>query len=187
MPHSRRFADGRWPMQEGPMKRRNNVYVGATLVTLVVLLTAAQLMLQTRTAAQGIQAGVYQIDPMWPKQLPNHWVFGSVVGLAVDSRDHVWVVHRGKASIDPNLGAMMSYPRRRPRDAAAQHQPVRRALSLSSAAPKLRRSSSLTPKEMWSDIGVLPAPDSSGRLPCTASPWTGKTTCGSPATTETPF
>ena len=92
------------------MKRSSNVYVGVSLVTLVVVLTGLQLMLQTRTAAQGIQAGVYQMEPLWPKPLPNHWVFGSVVGLAVDSRDHVWVVHRGKASIDPNLGAMMIYP-----------------------------------------------------------------------------
>ena len=57
------------------MKRRSSVYVGATVVTLVVLLTAIQIMIEIKTTAQGIQAGVYQIDPMWPKQLPNHWVF----------------------------------------------------------------------------------------------------------------
>ena len=97
------------------MKRTRSVYVGVSLVALVVVLTGLQLMLQTKTTAQGIQAGVYQVDPLWPKPLPNHWVFGSVVGLAVDSRDHVWVVHRGKASIDPNLGAMMVYPPERRR------------------------------------------------------------------------
>jgi hypothetical protein len=89
---------------------RKRVYVGASVITLVVVLTAVQLMLQTRATAQGTQAGVYESAPFWPKQLPNHWVFGSVVGLAVDSRDHIWVVHRGKATIDPNLGAMMAYP-----------------------------------------------------------------------------
>jgi DNA-binding beta-propeller fold protein YncE len=92
------------------MNRRRSVYVGVSAITLVVALTAVQLMLQTKATAQGIQAGVYESSPFWPKPLPNHWVFGSVVGLAVDSRDHVWVVHRGKATIDPNLGAMMAYP-----------------------------------------------------------------------------
>jgi DNA-binding beta-propeller fold protein YncE len=92
------------------MKRERTVYVGVGVVTFVVVLFAVQMILQTRTTAQAIQAGVYQVDPFWPKPLPNHWVFGSVVGLAVDSRDHVWVVHRGKVSIDPDLGAMMTYP-----------------------------------------------------------------------------
>jgi hypothetical protein len=32
---------------------------------------------------------------MWPKPLPNHWILGSVTGVAVDARDHVWIVHRG--------------------------------------------------------------------------------------------
>ena len=92
------------------MNRRRNVYVGVSVITLVVVLTTLELMLQTRASAQGTQAGVYESAAFWPKPLPNHWVFGSVVGLAVDSRDHIWVVHRGKATIDPNLGAMMAYP-----------------------------------------------------------------------------
>lgn len=31
---------------------------------------------------------------MWPQPLPNHWVLGSAVGVGVDSRDHVFVIHR---------------------------------------------------------------------------------------------
>jgi DNA-binding beta-propeller fold protein YncE len=26
--------------------------------------------------------------------LPNHWVLGSAIGVSVDSRDHVWIIHR---------------------------------------------------------------------------------------------
>lgn len=33
-------------------------------------------------------------DPSWPKPLPDGWVFGEVSGVAVDSRDHVWTLHR---------------------------------------------------------------------------------------------
>jgi hypothetical protein len=40
------------------------------------------------------------VDPLWPKPLPNHWILGSVTGVAIDSRDHIWVVHRGQASLN---------------------------------------------------------------------------------------
>lgn len=31
----------------------------------------------------------FQVDPLWPKPLPNHWLLGSVTGVAVDARDPV--------------------------------------------------------------------------------------------------
>jgi DNA-binding beta-propeller fold protein YncE len=40
-------------------------------------------------------APTFAVDPLWPKPLPNHWLLGSVTGVAVDAQDHVWVVHRG--------------------------------------------------------------------------------------------
>ena len=45
-----------------------------------------------------VQAPMYQVDPFWPKPLPNNWVLGSVVGLSVDSRDHIWITHRGNVA-----------------------------------------------------------------------------------------
>jgi len=42
----------------------------------------------------GVQAPMFQVDPLWPKPLPNHWVIGSTIGVSVDARDHVWIVHR---------------------------------------------------------------------------------------------
>ena len=41
----------------------------------------------------------FEVDPLWPKPLPNHWLLGSVTGVAVDAQDHVWVVHRGYDSM----------------------------------------------------------------------------------------
>jgi len=35
----------------------------------------------------------YQVDPTWP-QMPEQWTLGQVSGVAVDSRDHVWIVQR---------------------------------------------------------------------------------------------
>jgi len=41
----------------------------------------------------------FKVDPLWPKPLPNHWILGSVTGIWVDAQDHVWLVHRGLASL----------------------------------------------------------------------------------------
>ena len=53
-------------------------------------------MLQKRAAveAAGVQAPRFEVDPMWPKPLPNHWVIGAVIGVSVDAQDHVWIIHR---------------------------------------------------------------------------------------------
>ncbi len=40
----------------------------------------------------------FEPDPYWPKPLPNNWVLGQVSGVAVDSHDHVWVIHRPRTT-----------------------------------------------------------------------------------------
>jgi DNA-binding beta-propeller fold protein YncE len=60
-------------------------------------LGVAQLHLQQQAQAAGegqVMAPTFQVDPYWPKPLPNHWLLGNVIGVAVDSRDHVYIVHR---------------------------------------------------------------------------------------------
>lgn len=47
-----------------------------------------------------IRPPAFQVEPFWPRPLPNHWLFGSITGVAVDARNHVWVVHRGAASLN---------------------------------------------------------------------------------------
>ena len=66
-------------------------------LSLVVMLLVLGIVLQRAAGAQGTksnQAPMFQVDPLWPKPLPNKWVIGSTIGLAIDSRDHVWVIHR---------------------------------------------------------------------------------------------
>lgn len=36
----------------------------------------------------------FEVDPLWPKPLPNHWVMGATVGVTADERGHIWVIHR---------------------------------------------------------------------------------------------
>ena len=40
----------------------------------------------------------YELDPSWPPQLPNNWVMGVPTWVAVDRRDHVWVLHRPRTT-----------------------------------------------------------------------------------------
>ena len=41
----------------------------------------------------------FQVEPFWPKPLPNDWVTGNVGGTCVDANDHVFIVSR---TADPN-------------------------------------------------------------------------------------
>ena len=33
------------------------------------------------------------VDPTWPKDMPNNWIFGSITGVFVDAKDQIWVTH----------------------------------------------------------------------------------------------
>lgn len=35
----------------------------------------------------------FQVDPSWPREMPNKWIMGAVTAVFVDSQDHVWVTH----------------------------------------------------------------------------------------------
>ncbi len=75
------------------MKHRSLV-IGGSLAALVAALGAGQAALE---AYQGkaVTAPAFEVDPFWPKPLPNHWILGSTIGVGVDSKDHVFIIHRG--------------------------------------------------------------------------------------------
>jgi DNA-binding beta-propeller fold protein YncE len=84
-----------------------SVTVSALAVTAAFSLTS----IGSTVFAQGRgTAPAYTVDPLWPQPLPNHWVFGSITGVAVDAQDHVWVVHRGADSLEANEKGMMLTP-----------------------------------------------------------------------------
>lgn len=61
-----------------------------------VVLAAAGSRALLEGAVQGggtVQAPRFEVDALWPRPLPNHWLLGSATGVAVDSRDHVFVIH----------------------------------------------------------------------------------------------
>jgi DNA-binding beta-propeller fold protein YncE len=48
-------------------------------------------------SAWAADAPQFQVDPFWPKTLPNNWIIGQVAGIYVDSQDHVWINHRPRS------------------------------------------------------------------------------------------
>ncbi len=52
----------------------------------------------------------FEVDPFWPKPLPNNWILGQVAGVAVDAKDHVWIVHRPGSLTEDEAGAMQDPP-----------------------------------------------------------------------------
>jgi DNA-binding beta-propeller fold protein YncE len=74
-----------------------------------------QYALERSAAAQskggGAQAPRFEVDPMWPKPLPNHWLLGSTIGVSVDAQDHIWIIHRSSATLNNNeRGAELNPP-----------------------------------------------------------------------------
>lgn len=80
-----------------------NHYTGANtivaitgIVAIVGALAAGSRLMRERAVveAAAVQAPRFEVDPLWPKPLPNHWVVGAVIGVSVDANDHIWIIHR---------------------------------------------------------------------------------------------
>jgi len=78
-----------------PMVTTHQVLRRSSFFTLGLAFTLMPVSAQRATS----QAPTFQVDPLWPRPLPNHWILGSVTGVAVDAQDHIWLVHRGMDSL----------------------------------------------------------------------------------------
>jgi len=62
----------------------------------------------TESAAQ---AGPrYQVDPSWPKPLPNKWALATITGIFVDKNDRIWMLHRPRQVATDDSGAYPNPP-----------------------------------------------------------------------------
>jgi DNA-binding beta-propeller fold protein YncE len=82
------------------MKR--NLLIGTVFLVAIVALGIAFTVFRQRAKveAAGEMAPMFEVDPMWPKPLPNHWVIGMTIGVSADDQDHIWIVHRA-GSLEP--------------------------------------------------------------------------------------
>jgi hypothetical protein len=53
----------------------------------------------------------YQVDPWWPKPLPNRWVTGAVGGICIDHNDHVFGINRSDiTALELRVGKVAAPP-----------------------------------------------------------------------------
>jgi len=91
------------------MKR--TFYIVAAAVVIIAAFAVRSRSPESQPAAQsaGVQAPQFEVDLMWPKPLPNHWVLGATIGVSVDPQDHIWIVHRANT-----LERMETYAQQNP-------------------------------------------------------------------------
>jgi NHL repeat len=78
------------------MKPKRDLLIGVSLLVLIAALAVGQKILQNRAVAEAasVQAPMFEVDPLWPKPLPNHWIMGNTIGVTADAQDHIWIIHR---------------------------------------------------------------------------------------------
>jgi DNA-binding beta-propeller fold protein YncE len=77
-----------------------------TLGVLTVLGGCAFLFAQARTAS----VPRFEIDPYWPKPLPDTWEMGELGAVFVDANDHVWVISRPRTLTPDQIGLSLKPP-----------------------------------------------------------------------------
>jgi DNA-binding beta-propeller fold protein YncE len=71
--------------------------LGAATMLLVMFQQGQKHFSEPASAASGERlAPQMVVDPFWPQPLPNKWILGATIGIAVDSRDHIYIVHRNQ-------------------------------------------------------------------------------------------
>ena len=77
------------------MPRSRTLLVGCSFVAMLLALgLSARALDQAAARTDMVTAPRFEVDPAWPKPLPNNWLIGQAIGIGVDARDHVWIVHR---------------------------------------------------------------------------------------------
>lgn len=89
-------------------KSKRRLSIGALLFGVIALLGVGQAVLDNEADAKArtVRAPRFEVDALWPKPLPNHWLLGMTIGVWVDEQDHVWIIHRGTPTLHANERAL---------------------------------------------------------------------------------
>jgi hypothetical protein len=107
--------------EERDMRLTRNRVIGAALVVLVAVLGIGQHLLEKEAIAQTtgkVMVPKFEVDPFWPKPMPNNWVFGQTIGLGIDEK-----------------GSGLDHPSR---ERSGQSRPHRVGVSAASRRPRRR-------------------------------------------------
>src|SRR6195256_4569095 len=97
------------PLGDAGMINNRNPWCLAAAGTGVAILAMGLLIFHPRPAEAQGSAPKYEVDPFWPRPLPNQWVTGSVGGVCTDAQDHVFIVNRRNLT-DNELDAAYQAP-----------------------------------------------------------------------------
>jgi hypothetical protein len=93
---------------------KNRVIAAGFLVGLGALVVAERTFERIASAepagGQMVEAPRFEVDPMFPKPLPNNWLLGQAIGVGVDAQDRVWIVHRPDGLSPTEVGADQDPP-----------------------------------------------------------------------------
>src|SRR5262245_66479572 len=94
------------------MASKRHLVIGSSFLAVLLALGVLERTFERAAEAQAqndlVDAPKFEVDPNFPKQLPNHWQLGETIGVDVDAQDHVWIVHRadqvvpGETGLDQN-------------------------------------------------------------------------------------
>src|SRR5262245_16335920 len=70
-----------------------NRHISAIVAAVCLTMPAALLSTAAQSPPKAQAVPQFRPDPSWPS-IPNNWVLGEVSSIAVDSQDHIWILHR---------------------------------------------------------------------------------------------
>ena len=84
--------------------------LGAVLLWTLMLGGCAAPDAGNAAASASGEGPAFEVDPTWPRELPNDWILGAVTGVFVDARDHVWVTHLPETLTEEETAAVQDPP-----------------------------------------------------------------------------
>lgn len=81
------------------------------VVTHFTLMVVAFALLLATQLVHAQQPPRFRVEPFWPMELPDNLIMGQVGGLAVDSRNHMWILQRPASDTPDEIGASLTPPR----------------------------------------------------------------------------
>ena len=85
-----------------PVQKRTFVYGAALALTVGSIGVGVSALRGTAAEQPLVEIPIFEVDPLWPKPLPEEALLGMTIGVSVDAQDNVWIVHRGAATLSNN-------------------------------------------------------------------------------------
>jgi DNA-binding beta-propeller fold protein YncE len=75
-----------------------------------VLVVGGAIAVMAQEKSSSARMPTFEVDPFWPKPLPNNWTLGQAPSVFVDPQDHVWIVTRPRTLTPGDAAASLNPP-----------------------------------------------------------------------------